>query len=111
MRSMTGYGRGEATAGDTKFVVELSSVNRKQIEVELKQFRVEMDDKIATAEATIHLQRRELSNLQDRRKIAEANVARSAKLRGKRTISARQLDDANDRRLSSRFDIRVRSSC
>ena len=33
MRSMTGYGRGEAVNGDSKFVVELSSVNRKQKEV------------------------------------------------------------------------------
>lgn len=30
---MTGFGRGEAAAGDMKFVVELSSVNRKQSEV------------------------------------------------------------------------------
>ena len=74
--------------------------DRKQVEVELKQFQVEMNDKIATADATIRLQRRELSTLQDRRRIAEANVARNAKLRGKRTISARQLDDANDRLLA-----------
>ncbi len=33
MRSMTGYGRGEAVDGDSKFVVELSSVNRKQAEI------------------------------------------------------------------------------
>jgi uncharacterized protein (TIGR00255 family) len=33
MRSMTGYGRGEAVAGDLKYTVEASSVNRKQIEV------------------------------------------------------------------------------
>ncbi len=30
---MTGYGHGEAVAGDLKFVVELSSVNRKQSDV------------------------------------------------------------------------------
>ncbi|MEP6811242.1 MAG: YicC/YloC family endoribonuclease, partial [Chthoniobacterales bacterium] len=30
MRSMTGYGRGEADDNGVKFVVELNSVNRKQ---------------------------------------------------------------------------------
>lgn len=33
MLSMTGYGRGEAIAGDLKYTVEVSSLNRKQIEV------------------------------------------------------------------------------
>ncbi len=79
---------------------------RKQIEVELKQFRVEMGDKIATADSTARLQRRELSTLKERREIARANAERSAKLRSKRTITARQLDDANDRLLSITSRIR-----
>ncbi|MDQ6624887.1 MAG: YicC family protein, partial [Verrucomicrobiota bacterium] len=33
MRSMTGYGRGEADHGGVKFTVELNSVNRKQSDV------------------------------------------------------------------------------
>jgi uncharacterized protein (TIGR00255 family) len=33
MRSMTGFGRGEAAAGDRSWLVECSSVNRKQLEV------------------------------------------------------------------------------
>ena len=33
MRSMTGYGRGEADHGGTKFSVELNSVNRKQTDI------------------------------------------------------------------------------
>src|SRR5256885_1600969 len=33
MRSMTGYGRGDADHGGTKFRVELNSVNRKQSEI------------------------------------------------------------------------------
>ncbi|MBA3273067.1 MAG: YicC family protein [Chthoniobacterales bacterium] len=33
MRSMTGYGRGEADGGGAKFTVELNSVNRKQSDV------------------------------------------------------------------------------
>jgi uncharacterized protein (TIGR00255 family) len=33
MRSMTGYGRGEAADDDAKFSVELNSVNRKQSEI------------------------------------------------------------------------------
>jgi uncharacterized protein (TIGR00255 family) len=33
MRSMTGYGRGEADHGGTKFSVELNSVNRKQSDI------------------------------------------------------------------------------
>ncbi len=35
LRSMTGYGRGEATAGGIRVEAELSSVNRKQLEVRL----------------------------------------------------------------------------
>ena len=35
MRSMTGYGRGEATAGGFRFVVELQSVNRKHLDIAL----------------------------------------------------------------------------
>src|SRR6187549_1234623 len=33
MRSMTGYGRGEASSNGNKFSVELNSVNRKQNDV------------------------------------------------------------------------------
>ena len=33
MRSMTGYGRGEADHGGVKFSVELNSVNRKQSDI------------------------------------------------------------------------------
>src|SRR4029450_10020464 len=33
MRSMTGYGRGEADHAGTKFSVELNSVNRKQSDI------------------------------------------------------------------------------
>ena len=33
MRSMTGYGRGDADHGGTKFSVELNSVNRKQSDI------------------------------------------------------------------------------
>jgi uncharacterized protein (TIGR00255 family) len=35
MRSMTGYGRGEATAKGFRFVVELQSVNRKHLDIAL----------------------------------------------------------------------------
>src|SRR5437868_121483 len=35
MRSMTGYGRGEASGDGCKFTVELSSVNRRQSEIAL----------------------------------------------------------------------------
>jgi uncharacterized protein (TIGR00255 family) len=35
MRSMTGYGRGEAAAGGVRFVVELQSVNRKHLDIAL----------------------------------------------------------------------------
>lgn len=35
MKSMTGFGRGEARQGDTTWVVECSSVNRKQLEVSI----------------------------------------------------------------------------
>lgn len=35
MKSMTGFGRGEARQGDTTWVVECSSVNRKQLEISI----------------------------------------------------------------------------
>ena len=35
MKSMTGYGRGEAARGGAKFTVEISTVNRKQAELSL----------------------------------------------------------------------------
>ncbi|MEE1099707.1 MAG: YicC/YloC family endoribonuclease [Alistipes sp.] len=36
VKSMTGFGKGEALAGDKKFVVELRSVNSKQFDLSLK---------------------------------------------------------------------------
>ncbi|MEM7144378.1 MAG: YicC/YloC family endoribonuclease [Verrucomicrobiota bacterium] len=58
MLSMTGYGRGEATAGDLKYTVETSSLNRKQIEV------------------VVNLPRR-LANLEGRvREVVVARIAR-----------------------------------
>lgn len=36
IKSMTGFGKGEALAGDKKFVVELRSVNSKQFDLSLK---------------------------------------------------------------------------
>jgi uncharacterized protein (TIGR00255 family) len=48
MRSMTGYGRGEADHGSAKFSVELNSVNRKQsdIVVNLPRDLIELEPRI-----------------------------------------------------------------
>ena len=35
MNSMTGYGRGESSRDGAKFTVEISTVNRKQVELSL----------------------------------------------------------------------------
>lgn len=48
MRSMTGYGRGESTAGGLKVEVELSAVNRKQFDL-----RVNLPRTLAVLEAGI----------------------------------------------------------
>jgi uncharacterized protein (TIGR00255 family) len=51
MRSMTGYGRGEADVRGAKFTVELNSVNRKQsdIVVSLPRDLVELEPRIRQA--------------------------------------------------------------
>ncbi len=48
IRSMTGYGRGEASRGGWKFTVELSSVNRKQgdVSVHLPREFIELEPRI-----------------------------------------------------------------
>jgi uncharacterized protein (TIGR00255 family) len=48
MRSMTGYGRGDCSAGGFKFTVELNSVNRKQsdIAINLPKELVELEPRI-----------------------------------------------------------------
>lgn len=48
MRSMTGYGRGEARHKDLKFTVELNSVNRKQSDmiVDLPREMIELEPRI-----------------------------------------------------------------
>src|SRR6476620_66229 len=54
MRSMTGYGRGEASSNGSKFSVELNSVNRKQNDVlvslprELSELEARVRDVINT---------------------------------------------------------------
>src|SRR5712692_1611178 len=51
MKSMTGYGRGEADHAGTKFGVELNSVNRKQsdIVINLPRDLVELEPRIRQA--------------------------------------------------------------
>lgn len=71
--------------------------NRKLIEAELVQYRSEVDDRIVTASAAVRLQKREHATLINRRKIAQGNVDRNAKLAKSRAITARQLEDATDR--------------
>jgi membrane fusion protein (multidrug efflux system) len=73
--------------------------SRDQVVAELVQYRREMNDKIATAKAAVSLQRREHATWERRRTIAQGNVDRNRKLASRRTISARQLDDATDRLL------------
>jgi membrane fusion protein (multidrug efflux system) len=70
--------------------------NRGHVEAELAQYQREMNDKIATAEASLSLQRRELATWKNRHTIAQSNVDRNKKLASRRTVSARQLDDASD---------------
>src|SRR5882762_4017348 len=58
MRSMTGYGRGEAARDGFKFTVELNSINRKQSDISInlpKEF-VELEPRIRD-EINAHLSR------------------------------------------------------
>jgi uncharacterized protein (TIGR00255 family) len=58
MRSMTGYGRGEAAKDGSKFTVELNSINRKQsdISINLPKELVELEPRIRD-EVNAHLSR------------------------------------------------------
>ncbi len=58
MRSMTGYGRGEAAKDGFKFTVELNSINRKQsdISINLAKELVELEPRIRD-EINAHLSR------------------------------------------------------
>jgi uncharacterized protein (TIGR00255 family) len=58
MRSMTGYGRGEAAKEGSKFTVELNSINRKQsdISINLPKELVELEPRIRD-EVNAHLSR------------------------------------------------------
>jgi len=53
MKSMTGYGRGEASRGGIKITVEITSVNRKQSEITVYLPR-EMDSLEAQARAELN---------------------------------------------------------
>ena len=72
---------------------------RNQVTQELAHYRREMNDKIATAEAAVNLLRREHATWQSRLALAQENVDRNKQLASRRTVSRRQLDDANDRLL------------
>ena len=58
MRSMTGYGRGEAAKDGLKFTVELNSINRKQsdISINLAKELIELESRIRD-EINAHLSR------------------------------------------------------
>lgn len=73
--------------------------NRAMVEAELRQFKIELNDKLASARAAVRRQQREHATLVDRRKIAERHVARYTELAGRKTISGRQLDTATDQLL------------
>src|SRR4030088_2488033 len=64
MRSMTGYGRGDADHGGTKFSVELNSVNRKQSDIVINlprdlaalepRIRQAINEKISRGRMNVH---------------------------------------------------------
>ncbi len=66
MKSMTGYGRGEAARGGAKFTVEISTVNRKQAELSLylpreldaleSRARDEINAKVSRGRIAAHVQ-------------------------------------------------------
>ena len=86
MRSMTGYGRGDADHGGTKFSVELNSVNRKQSDIvvnlprdltELEpRVRQVVNEKISRGRTTVSVALQESAN--GARKLAlDTGLARS----------------------------------
>ncbi|HEY2615051.1 MAG TPA: YicC/YloC family endoribonuclease, partial [Chthoniobacterales bacterium] len=100
MRSMTGYGRGEADCAGAKFIVELNSVNRKQGDIvvnlprdlaELEpQIRQAINENISRGRTTVQVTFHEGAS--DARKLAlDTGLARSyheALLRLQKELSA-----------------------
>jgi membrane fusion protein, multidrug efflux system len=82
-----------------KAEIAKEKANRDQIIAELAQYRREMKDKIATAEAAVSMRRREYAIWKNRHVIAQSNVERNKQLASRRAASKRQLDEAQDRLL------------
>src|SRR6187401_1215859 len=107
MKSMTGYGWGDAVADGLKVTVELSSVNRKQSEISINlprelevleaQIRDEINRRIArgriTTRVTLHVgEKTDTSKVRINEKLASAyakrlrDLARDLKLGGDVTL-------------------------
>lgn len=115
VRSMTGYGRGEFTAEDRKFTVEMRSVNHRynDITVKLPRFLISLEDRIKkkTAEnvfrgkTDIYISFETLSSEDVEVKLDEALAAAYAeKLKHLRDIlGVPQADDGRILELTARF--------
>ena len=115
VRSMTGYGRGEFTAEDRKFTVEMRSVNHRynDITVKLPRFLISLEDRIKkkTAEnvfrgkTDIYISFETLSSEDVEVKLDEALAAAYAeKLKHLREkIGVPQADDVRLMELTARF--------
>jgi len=115
VRSMTGYGRGEFTAEDRKFTVEMRSVNHRynDITVKLPRFLISLEDRIKkkTAEnvfrgkTDIYISFETLSSEDVEVKLDEALAAAYAeKLKYLREIiGVPQADDGRILELTARF--------
>ncbi len=115
VRSMTGYGRGEFTAEDRKFTVEMRSVNHRynDITVKLPRFLISLEDRIKkkTAEnvfrgkTDIYISFETLSSEDVEVKLDEALAAAYAeKLKHLREIiGVPQADDGRILELTARF--------
>ena len=79
---------------------------RVQVQEELSFFRSELDDKIATAEASVGLLKEEFATLNERLAIARKNVARSNALQTRAVVPKQRVDDANDKMLEIQSKLR-----
>jgi membrane fusion protein (multidrug efflux system) len=79
---------------------------RLQAEAELTFFHTELDDRIGTAKASLQLRAKELVTLQERERIAGANVARTSTLLNRSAVSRQGIEDAQDKLLDITSKIR-----
>ncbi len=82
-----------------------AKAERAQVDAELRAFRQDIEDRVATLRAVLTLQRREAETLRRRLGVAQETLDRKAKLVRRQTISRQTEDDARSKLLEIASDL------